>query len=158
MKTRIFTFGILAALFANIGCAIPADPKYTDFKSKWSSSVTKTVTVAGILIGGKLGYFLKYENWGFDVYAASDKDLAKLNTLSPLVDKRVVVTGVLRFNKGYIPAGTKPATGVPEHFYFDIAEVEISAAPTATHTKPNQTVDPTTTAVTPPAGQEPRHQ
>lgn len=107
-------------------CPNSANERYSEFRLKWSQQLGQKITVVGTLTGGKLGYFVKFDDWGCEIYCRSDADLPKLNSLSRFLNHTVQVIGTLRFDAGINSSGPSPATGIPEHLYFDIADSTVS--------------------------------
>jgi hypothetical protein len=97
-------------------------PAFDEFKQKMMPQVGKTITVDGILGSGKLGYVVEFDGWHVYIYG----NVEKMNRLSPLLEQTVKVTGTLRYAPPpNVPAGPVAYAVVPEHFYFDVAEIRI---------------------------------
>ena len=101
------------------------------FKRKMKPQVGRKITVAGVLASAKLGWIVIFEHWGVYVYAIQESDSGKMKTLDSFNGQRVKLMGTLRYAPGSSSQTPETAT-VPEHFFFDIAEVKvISARPLA---------------------------
>jgi hypothetical protein len=111
-------------------------PAFAKFKSAMMPKVGQKITVVGTLHNGKQGFWLAFNSWGAYIYAANESSIAKANSLYAHFrsGQTVKVIGTLRhFTEPRAAAKEEPqARSVqrpPEHFFFDAAEVEMSAAP-----------------------------
>jgi len=119
-----------------IGCAHVArprsdDPKYQTFKQKMLPEVGHKTTVVGKLSPGKLGWWLATGDWGLYIYATTTNqvDLDKDNGLNRFHGHTVKAVGTLQYNRGW-DSGKDSVPSVPEHFFFDAADVDLSYAET----------------------------
>jgi hypothetical protein len=88
--------------------------------------VARPVSVVGFLKDGKFGGWLEFAGWGAYVRACSESELPLLDSLNGLTGTFVLVAGVLRHQPAVI---TPPGyTGIPEHFYFCVAEIQVTSA------------------------------
>lgn len=93
--------------------------------------VGRKITVVGVLASAKLGWMVTFKNWGIYIYAVQDSDNSKMKALDSLNGGTVKVTGTLRYSRGS-PSPQTDVASVPEHFFFDVAEVKvISTRPAA---------------------------
>jgi hypothetical protein len=86
--------------------------------------VGRRITVEGMLASAKLGWIVTFDHGGVYVYATRESDSARMKSLDTFSGQSVRVAGTLRYSQGS-PAQTPPAASVPEHFFFDIAEVKV---------------------------------
>jgi hypothetical protein len=112
-------------------------PKFEEFKKEMLPQVGQKIFAIGTLRSGKLGYWFSYKDWGIDIYktTTNSTDIAKFNALEKFHDHKVKVTGTLRYSQGH-SSGSTMIAGVPEHFFFDAAEVVVSEADADTNEIP----------------------
>jgi hypothetical protein len=108
---------------------IAADPKcrtsdFACFKRKMMPRVGREITVKGTVAAAKLGWIVRFDHWGVYVYATRESDGARMKSLDAFKGQSVKVTGTLRHAPGS-PSQRTDAAGIPEHFFFDIAEVKV---------------------------------
>jgi hypothetical protein len=94
------------------------------FKRKMMPQVGHRITVEGMLASAKLGWIVTFKQWGVYVYAAHESDSSRMKTLDSFSGQSVKVTGILRYAPGSRTQRTDEAS-IPEHFFFDIAEVKV---------------------------------
>ncbi len=89
--------------------------------------VGSKVTVVGELESGKLGWWLSSQEWGIYLYTTTTNrsDLAKMSSLYKFRGNRVKMTATLR-HRNHQESGNPLVANIPEHFYFDVAEVDVS--------------------------------
>lgn len=109
---------------------------FAKFKSTMMPKVGQKITVVGTLHNGKQGFWLAFNNWGAYIYAANESSIAKANSLYGHFrnGQTVKVIGTLRYFAEPRAAAKEEAQAravqrPPEHFFFDAAEVEMSADP-----------------------------
>jgi len=112
--------------------AIAASPRcrssdFACFKRKMMPRVGREITVAGTLASAKLGWIVTFDQWGVYVYATRASDSDRMKSLDGFNGQSVKVTGILRYAAGSRVQTAQTAT-VPEHFFFDIAEVKVIGA------------------------------
>jgi hypothetical protein len=137
LSTCVTINRITAALVLS-ACVVAAaaesdSPAFAKFKREMMPKVGQKVTVVGTLHDGKQGFWLAFSNWGAYVYAANESGVAKQNDLYSHFrsGQTVKVTGTLRHFAE--PLATREdeqhaqaVQRVPEHFFFDAAEVKMS--------------------------------
>jgi hypothetical protein len=94
------------------------------FKRKMMPQVGRKITVVGMLASAKLGWIVTFKHWGVYVYAAQESDSARMKTLDSFNGQRVKLAGTLRYAPGS-RSETPETASVPEHFFFDVAEVTV---------------------------------
>jgi hypothetical protein len=87
--------------------------------------VGQKITVTGVLASAKLGWIGTFDNWGIYIYTVHNSDNSKMNALASFQGQTVAVTGALRYSPGSSSTRTDVAS-VPEHFFFDVAEVKVT--------------------------------
>lgn len=95
------------------------------FKQKMKPNVGMTVTIVGTLSTGKIAEFIRTDDGGA-VYLKS-RNIDKINKLAQVIDKRLSVTGTLRF-KEQVPPPRPDVSGIDEHFYMEIDASKIEGA------------------------------
>ena len=128
MRSIVFRASIVAALILST-TLVAAGTKcrssdFACFKRKMMPQVGRKITVVGMLAAAKLGWIVTFERFGVYVYAIHDFDSGRMKTLDSLKGQRVKLTGTLRYSPGSPSQRTNEAS-VPEHFFFDIAEVKV---------------------------------
>jgi hypothetical protein len=137
MPTMWRTAGYAAALvgltLVTAAAAQNDTPAFAKFKSEMMPKVGQKITVVGTLHDGKQGFWLAFSNWGAYIYAGNKSGTAKEIGLYAQFRRgqTVKVTGTLRHFAE--PPATKEeeqhprsVQRPPEHFFFDVAEVEMS--------------------------------
>ena len=121
----IITVGILfaTATAAGAGCR---NSNFACFKRKMMLKVGQKITVEGELALAKLGWIVRLDHWGVYIYAVQDSDTSKMRALDSLTGQAIKVTGTLKYSPGS-PAPRSDVASVPEHFFFDVAEVKVSS-------------------------------
>jgi len=138
--TVVVTFLLLTF---SLSRAADADPKHEQFKQEMLPKVGERITFVGSVTPGKFGPYLTSDHWvGIYIEATTTNraDLAKLNTIDREQGHMLKVVGVLHFTQGHpgqIIDGVQVA-GVPEHFFFDVAEVSFSETRVRPDEKPNK--------------------
>jgi hypothetical protein len=97
------------------------------FKRKMMPHVGRRITVEGILASAKLGWIVTFEHWGVYVYATREADSARMKSLDNFNGQSVRVMGTLQYAAGS-PSQRTDAASIPEHFFFDVAEVKVIGA------------------------------
>ena len=120
------TLAIVLAHVATAGVT-PDDPKFEKFKREMLPQVGRKVTVVGKLDSGKLGWWLSSQEWGLYLYTTTTNraDLEKMNGLGKFRGHKVKVVGTLR-HREYRASGNPLVSSIPEHFFFDVAEIVVS--------------------------------
>lgn len=134
LKPRTFAICSLVAISALVffPTEITAATKcrssdFACFKRKMIPKVGRKITVVGVLASAKLGWMVKFNDWGVYVYAVQDSDSLKMKALDSLDGQTVRVTGTLRYSPGSASPRTDVAVAsVPEHFFFDVAEAKVT--------------------------------
>jgi len=96
------------------------------FKRKMMPRVGRKITVEGTLTLAKLGWIVIFDHWGVYIYGPRDSDSARMKSLDTFSGQSVSVKGTLRYSPGS-PTQSPVAASVPEHFFFDITEVNVTA-------------------------------
>jgi hypothetical protein len=124
MLRMVSLFAVMAGATLALGADRPTDNEnFIKFKEKMLPKVGQRIEVAGTLQGGKLGWWLSFDEWGVYIYSLRDTDLSKQNDLNRFDQRKVTVRGILRHRDALVPDGI--AAGIPEHFYFDVAEATV---------------------------------
>jgi hypothetical protein len=123
----VFTIAALvlsaSVVAANSGCR---GSDFACFKRRMMPRVGHKTAVAGVLTSAKLGWIVNTKNGGVYIYAVRDSDASKMKALDSFNGRTVKATGTLRYSPGSPPARTDvAAASVPEHFFFDMAEVKV---------------------------------
>jgi hypothetical protein len=131
MKSILLRIGsaIAALILSTIVIAAGTGCRSSDFvcfKRKNMPKVGHKITVVGILASAKLGWIVTFKSGGIYVYAVQNSDISKMKTLDSFNGRTVKVTGTLRYSPGSATQRTDVAS-VPEHFFFDVAEVKVSS-------------------------------
>jgi len=106
-----------------------SDPAFARFKREMMPRVGKKITVVGTLRSAKLGWDVTFREGGIYIYGNKPADSSTMASLNRFLDKPVRVTGTLRyFPKPPLPPEPVIVAVPPEHFFFDIAEVEVRDA------------------------------
>ena len=134
VKIRTAAIRSLIIIFAIIlsTTVIAASPKcrssdFACFKRKMMPQVGRKITVKGMLASAKLGRIVMFDHWGIYVYARHESDSDRMKSLDAFNSQSVKVTGILRYTSGSATQRTNEAS-IPEHFFFDVAEVQVSGA------------------------------
>lgn len=101
------------------------DVGFASFKHDLKPKVGKRITVIGVLRSAKLGWLVTSKEGSIYIYATGDADRSRMNALEAFNEMTVKVTGTLRYNPGTHSDQAIAAT-VPEHFFFDVADVKVS--------------------------------
>lgn len=94
------------------------------FKRKMMPRVGRKIIVVGVLSSAKLGWIVRFDNWGVYIYAVQTDDASKKNAFAPFEGQTIKVTGTLRHSAGSGSTRSDEAS-VPEHFYFDLANARV---------------------------------
>jgi hypothetical protein len=97
---------------------------FARFKREMMPKVDKRVKVVGTLESAKLGWLVTFKEYGVYIYAVKDSDIAKMNDLNRFHGHTVEAVGTLRYSKGS-DSDRSDVASVPEHFFFDVAEVKV---------------------------------
>lgn len=120
----------------NAPCAeATEDKRLLEFKQRMTARVGTQMTIRGRLNSGKDGYWISFQGWSVDIVALHDADLDRLNALSPMENREVQLSGVLRYSPGAW-SGSNSVQSVPEHFYFDVAETRTTIVPQSSRQMP----------------------
>jgi hypothetical protein len=137
MKSALFKITSTVAALALCASAVAAGTggcrgsDFECFKRRMMPKVGRKVTVVGVLGSAKLGWAVKTGGGVVYIYAVRDTDAPKMKALN---GHTVKATGVLHYSPGSTPARTEVAeASVPEHFIFEVAEVEAVAVGRARH-------------------------
>jgi hypothetical protein len=127
-----FVSAIAALLLSTIVIAAGTrcrDSDFACFKREMMPKVGHKITVVGVLASAKLGWRVTFKNGGIYIYTVQDSSERK--ALDSFTGRTVEVSGTLQYSPGS-PAPRNDVASVPEHFFFDVAEVkESSASPAA---------------------------
>ncbi len=136
MKTQSITLFVIVSLLialrpAAADTAANPDPKYEQFKRQMLPKVGHTITFVGTVTPGKFGPYVTPDRWvGIYIEATTTNsvDLAKLNRVDRMQGHALKVEGVLHFTPGHARQKINgvQATGVPEHFFFEVSEISFS--------------------------------
>lgn len=141
MRIRIISAIAAIMLLASTIAAANStgDDSSAGIKRKWMSKVGKKITVTGTLRSAKLGWLVAFKGGGIYIYATKDSDNSKMDILKAFDERKVKVTGTLRYNPGS-RSDQAIAAEVPEHFYFDVTDANVSSedAPHAKNPKSKQ--------------------
>jgi hypothetical protein len=96
------------------------DTNFRRFKEEMMPRVGKRITIEGVLDSGKLGWLVRYKEWGIYIYGQTDK----MNALNRFYQRPVKATGTLKHFVDNSPCPPARACA-PEHFFFDVAEVNV---------------------------------
>jgi hypothetical protein len=129
MKSTVIKILSIAATLALSTALVAAGTKcrssdFACFKRKMMPQVGRRITVVGVLASAKLGWIVTFEHFGVYVYATHESNSARMKSLDNLNGQRVKLIGTLRYASGS-PFQTAETANVPEHFFFDIAEVKV---------------------------------
>src|SRR5438132_2287156 len=94
------------------------------FKRKMMTKVGRKITVGGILSSAKLGWIVRFDNWGVYIYAVQTEDASKMNAFAPFEGQTIKISGTLRHSAGSGSTRSDEAS-LPEHFYFDLADARV---------------------------------
>src|SRR2546430_6584775 len=94
------------------------------FKRKMMPRVGRKIAIAGVLSSAKLGWIVRFDNWGLYIYAVQTNDTAKMNAFAPFEGQTIKLSGTLRHSAGS-GSTRSDAASVPEHFYFDLADARV---------------------------------
>jgi len=86
--------------------------------------IGRRITVEGVLASAKLGWLVTFDHWGVYVYARHESDSERMKNFDTFKGQTVRVTGILGYLQGS-PSQTSETASVPDHFFFDIAEVKM---------------------------------
>src|SRR5712691_11496051 len=131
LRTRGYVICRLVAIGALIlsPSAITADTKcrssdFACFKRKMMPKVGRKIAIAGVLSAAKLGWIVRFDEWGVYIYAVQTNDASKMNAFAPFEGQTIKVTGTLRHSAGSGSTRSDEAI-VPEQFYFDLADARV---------------------------------
>jgi hypothetical protein len=113
------------------GATTNPDPKQEAFRRDMLPKVGQRIAFVGMVTPGKFGPYVTPDNW-VGVYVKTTTtnraDLLKLNGIDRQRGRTIKIEGVL--HRAEERSGTKlhgvEVSGIPEHFYFDVAEVSFS--------------------------------
>lgn|GEM_PF-74952 len=98
------------------------------FKREMMPQVGRKITAVGVLKSAKLGWFVAFDGGGVYIYATGASRGEKMSDLNRFEGQTVKATGVLRhFSKPASVPSTEVAAVPPEHFFFDVDEVQVSS-------------------------------
>ena len=122
------TIGALVLSTTVVAASVPCrSSDFACFKRKMMPQVGRRITVQGMLASAKLGWIVTFKHWGIYVYNTHESDSARMKTLDSFNGQSVKVTGTLRYAPGSRTQRTDEAS-IPEHFFFDVAEVQVIGA------------------------------
>src|SRR6266705_6463036 len=136
MFLRISTLITAFLLSAFIVGASTQNTRTTNsFIREMKAKVGRKITVVGVLKSAKLGWFVAFDGGGGNIYASGSSGGEKMSDLNRFEGQTVKATGVLRhFSKPSVPS-TEIAAVPPEHFFFDVDEVQVSSTSSSTLTR-----------------------
>lgn len=123
---------IVFLLFVSIGnvavYAQGTNQEFETFKREMMPHVGQKITVVGLLSSGKLGWIVSHNKWFVYIYATKHSSTLNTNRLGRFEGRTVKVTGTLRYFPRPEVVKSDVAVAIPpEHFYFDSAEVSLTA-------------------------------
>ena len=129
MRSIVFRAASVLAAFVLSTAVVVAGSKcrssdFACFKRKMMPQVGRKITVSGTLASAKLGWIVTFDHWGVYVYATRESGGDRMKALDSLNGQRVKLIGTLRYASGS-PSQRTDAASVPEHFFFDVAEVKV---------------------------------
>src|SRR6266700_614797 len=129
MVARFITPISAVLLSASIVCASMQNTRtFEAFKRRMMPQVGSKITVVGVLKSAKLGWFVAFDGGGVYIYATGASRGEKMSDLNRFEGQTVKATGVLRhFSKPASVPSTEVAAVPPEHFFFDVDEVQVSS-------------------------------
>ena len=107
------------------------DPRQDQFRRDMLTKVGEKISFIGTVRPGKFGPYVTPDDWVgiyIETRTTNRADLAKLNSIDRQQGRRFRVEGVLHLAKespGREIHGV-PVSGIPEHFFFDVAEISFS--------------------------------
>jgi hypothetical protein len=123
---------LVAAICLSVLAGSPTqDPRGEKFERQMLPKIGRKISMVGTIMPGKFGPLLTADHWT-GVYiittTTNNADFAKLNTIARLEDHALKVVGVLhRVHRAKPrPTSDPSVAGVPEFFYFDVAEISFS--------------------------------
>ena len=120
---------IVLCTLALVGFAAdsPSDPKFAKFKTKMLPQVGRKITAVGTLDAGKHGWWLSIDDSVVYIKATTTdrSDLAKLNALGQFRLHKVKAVGTLKHQDEW-RSTNRWVSGIPDHFFFDAAEVAVT--------------------------------
>ncbi len=136
MFLRINTLITAFLLSAFIVCASTQNTRTTNsFIREMKAKVGRKITVVGVLRSAKLGWFVAFDGGGVYIHATGSSRGEKMGDLNRFEGQTVKATGVLRhFSKPSVPS-TEIAAVPPEHFFFDVDEVQVSSTSSSSLTR-----------------------
>src|SRR6266700_5869132 len=136
MVARFITPISAVLLSASIVCASMQNTRtFEAFKRRMMPQVGSKITVVGVLKSAKLGWFVAFDGGGVYIHATGSSRGEKMSDLNRFEGQTVKATGVLRhFSKPSVPS-TEIAAVPPEHFFFDVDEVQVSSTSSLTLTR-----------------------
>src|ERR1041385_2656163 len=123
---------LVAAICLSVRAGSPTeDPRGEKFERKMLPKVGRKISMVGTIMPSKFGPLLTADHWtGVYIIATTtnNADFAKLNTIARLKDYELKVVGILHRVHRVHRAEPRPPSdpsvaGVPEFFYFDVAEI-----------------------------------
>jgi hypothetical protein len=101
--------------------------EFETLKREMMPHVGQKMTVVGTLTSGKLGWVVNFDKGFVYIYGS---DMSEMNRLGRFAGRTVEVTGTLRYSPAPEPVKSPVAVAmVPEHFYFDLADVSVTSVP-----------------------------
>jgi hypothetical protein len=117
----------IAVLLICQSMAFAQSSDFAKFRRRLKPQVGRSITVEGTLRIAKLGYLVQFSGWGIYIYNIKDSDMDKMSGLTQFKGQTVKASGLLRYSPApIISPGTEAIALVPEHFYFDVAEVRVT--------------------------------
>ncbi len=104
-----------------------SEVKISGFEKTYMPKVGRKITVAGVFESAKLGFIVTFDNGGIYIYPVHAADTSKMNAFDSFKGQTVEVTGTLRYSRGS-SAQRAGEVSIPEHFFFDAAEVKVVPA------------------------------
>jgi hypothetical protein len=140
VKRFLSTFAILAVTFCWAGEEnADREAMLANFKRKVMPHVGKEFVVSGHLQPGKFGEWISFDGDGAYIEPKGTNSLARLNSFDRFRGKEVTVKGILHFQPE-LRSTNQLASGIPEHFYFDAGQCEITEKIASTKVTPAKSV------------------
>ena len=133
MSAILFGLLLVGTLSLHALADSPAlDSRGEQFKQEMMPKVGQKITFVGIILPGKAGPYLTADRWSgiyIETTTTNSADLVKLNIVDRLQGHTLKVVGTLHHTAGSISKNPMYQT-VPEHFFFDVAEISFSEVKT----------------------------
>jgi hypothetical protein len=132
LRLNFAALALCSLALAGLAAESRPDPTFTKFKTKMLPQVGHKITAEGALDVGKHGCWLAFDGWGMYIKTTTTNrsDLAKLNALNQFIHHKVKAVGTLKHQEE-LKSDTPLVSGIPEHFFFDAAEVTVTESEAA---------------------------